>query len=210
MDRRHKFIVSDKHRFIYYEIQKCATETMRQYFLGAKNRNRNPNMYNAIRISGGRAKARPFENMGYYGFTFVRNPWARTVSAWESKFQQYHDPKHPTLPGIRDPGLSLDTTFEEYVRFISQVPDNRADCHFKSMHTFVYGYNVFIGRVEHLQDDFDHIRTRLELPILNITKENKTEKKRPWRDYYSVELRDLVADRYRADINLYNYKFKER
>jgi hypothetical protein len=207
VDRRHKFIVSDKHRFIFYEIQKCATETMRRYFLGTTRKNTTRNIYGARRISGGRSKALQFEKDGYYRFTFVRNPWARTVSAWESKFQQYYDPRHPTLPGIRDSRLSLDTTFGEYVRFISEIPDSIADCHFKSMHTFVDVCNTFIGRVERMDEDFDIIRTYLELPLLDIPRENVTKKKVPWREYYTDELRGLVAQRYKRDIDLFNYTF---
>lgn len=207
MDKRHKFIVSDKHKFIYYEIQKCATETMRQYFLGKKNRNSNPNIYDARRISGGLSKSAPYVDMGYRQFTFVRNPWARTVSAWLSKFVYYHDPKHPTLPGIRDPRLSLDTTFEEYVRFISQVPDKNADCHFKSMHCFIPNPQVIIGRVESLQEDFDSVRAFMGLALYPTPTENVTVRKRPWREYYTPELRDMVSERYKKDIEFYGYTY---
>ena len=206
MDRRHKFIVSDKHQFIYYEIQKCATETMRKYFLGQKNRMVTNNPYGARRISGSRNKDRHYIDMGYYAFTFVRNPWARTVSGWVSKFEQYHDPKHPDLPGIRDPELSLDTTFEEYVEFVYKTPDSRADCHFKSMHSFIPSVNIYVGRVEKLKEDFDVIRTNLGLPLLDIPRENKTARL-PWREYYSERLKEMVAERYTKDIELYGYTF---
>ena len=207
MDRRHKFIVSDKHKFIYYEIQKCATETMRRYFLGQKNRMVTNNPYGARRISGGRSKAYPYEQDCYMQFTFVRNPWARTISAWLSKFKYYYDPKHPTLPGIRDPQLSLNTTFEEYVDFILKVPDDRADCHFKSMHCFIPEKNITVGRVESLESDFNGIRLQLGLPLLPVPRENVTNKTAPWQDYYTDILKDKVAQRYAKDIELYGYSF---
>ena len=206
MDRRHKFIVSDKHKFIYYEIQKCATETMRKYFLGQKNRMTTNNPYGARRISGSRSKAYPFVDNGYFQFTFIRNPWERVVSAWLSKFVYYHDPKHPTLPGIRDPKLSLDTTFEEFVYFIYATPDDKADCHFKSIHTFIPDKNIVIGRVETLKEDFDSIRTQLQLPLFDIPMENKT-KAYDWRDYYTDELKGMVTERYATDIKLYGYTY---
>jgi len=215
MDRRHKFIISPEYNFIYYEIQKCATETLRKYFLGNKNRNRNPNKYGAVRISGGLSTVVPYRADGFYQFTFIRNPFERIVSAWLSKFPQYHDPKHPTLPGIRDPRLSLDTTFEEFVRFIAQIPDKKADCHFKSMHAFlpdiengrVWTSDFTIGRVESLESDFNYIRVRIGLPLDPIPVENKTKKDKPWREYYTPELRDLVALRYAKDLKIFGYTF---
>jgi len=209
MDKRHKFIVSEKYRFVYYEIQKCASETMRKYFLGTTRVNSTNNEYGAVRLSGGRSKAAPYELGNYYAFTFVRNPWARTVSAWLSKFVHYHDPKHPTLPGIRDPKLSLSTTFEEYVDFIYNTPDNKADCHFKSMHTFIPKV-CDIGKVETLEDDFNLFRIKAGIPFYKIPRENVTKKDKHWSEYYTADLIKKVGDRYEVDIWLYNYSFPER
>ncbi|KKM26890.1 hypothetical protein LCGC14_1580240 [marine sediment metagenome] len=210
MDRRHKFIVSDKHHFIYYEIQKCATETMRQYFLGDKNHNSNPNKYGAIRISGGRSKGEMYNTLAYSQFTFVRNPWERVVSAWLSKFVFYFDPDHPDLPGIRDPELNLETTFDEFVRFIVKTSDKYSDCHFKSQHRFIPEENIEIGRVENLIEDFTRIRLKLGLPIDNVPYENVTpgKAKKHWREYYTDEYKHLVASRYAKDIELYGYTFE--
>lgn len=204
MDRRHKFILSTKYKFVYYEIQKCASETMREYFLGTTRRNTTKNMYGAVRLSGSKSKSSPYENGEYYLFTFVRNPWARTVSAWVSKFQDYK--QHPTLPGIRDPELSLDTTFEEYVRFIHKVADNRADCHFKSMHTFI-PKQCNVGKVETLEEDFDSFRDEIGIPFMPIPYRNTTKKRKPWREYYTPELKEMVRERYRTDLQLYGYTF---
>lgn len=208
MDTRHKFIVSGKYKFVYYEIQKCASETMREYFLGTTRRNTTNNVYGAVRLSGGRSKAAPYENGDYVMFTFVRNPWARTISAWLSKFVHYHDPAHPTLPGIRDPRLSLSTTFEEYVDFICQTPDQRADCHFKSMHTFI-PTGCLVGKVENIKCDFSDFRKIIGIPLLPIPKRNVTSKDKPWREYYTDDLIKKVAERYARDIELYKYTFDE-
>ena len=199
MDRRHKFIVSDKDKFIYYEIQKCATRTIRKYFLSNKE-------YGAKRISGMRSKSIPYENAGYFKFTFIRNPWDRVVSGWVSKFENYHDPNNPHQPGIRDPGLSLDTTFDEYVRFIHKIKDNRADCHFKSMHCFVPD-DITIGRVENFDKDFNAILKVKNFTPYPITVENKSVGRGHYTDYYTPELRDLVAERYVVDIERYGYEF---
>lgn len=207
MDRRHKFILSEKYKFVYYEIQKCASETMREYFLGTTRKNSTRNQYGAVRLSGGRSKAAPYENGDYYAFTFVRNPWERVVSAWLSKFVHYHDPKHPDLPGIRDPELSLQTTFEEYVRFIHKTPDHVADCHFKSMHTFI-PKNCRVGRVEDLEEDFTQFREEIGIPILPIPYRNTTNKNKPWREYYTNELRRLVTERFNEDIEIFEYEFE--
>ena len=203
MDRRHKFIVSDKHQFIYYEIQKCATESVRKYFLGKNNQ------YGAVRISGGRSKGLLYEEKGYAQFTFIRNPWERIVSAWVSKFVFYHDPKHPTLPGIRDPELSLTTSFDEFVRFVAKTPDKWADCHFKSMHQFIPDRGIIIGHVEDFERDFKYIRTFIGLMEREIPHENTTsdKRKKPWREYYTKELQSLITERYKEDIELYSYAF---
>jgi hypothetical protein len=64
----------------------------------------------------------------------------------------------------------------------------------------------FIGKFENLQKDFDYVMNRLNLPQQKLTHENCTLHK-PYRDYYDDETEEVVAERYKDDINCFGYEF---
>jgi hypothetical protein len=63
----------------------------------------------------------------------------------------------------------------------------------------------FVGRYENLQDDFNSLRAKLgitqTLPHLN--KSNH----RDYRSYYNDHTQQLVAEHFKADIELFGYSF---
>lgn len=131
----------------------------------------------------------------YFLFTFVRNPWARQVSAYFFlHWTHAADPSHP-----------------EHVKF--------AD--FCRMKTMIHQYNCcrhhhppppppipfdFVGRVEHLQNDFDTLCDKLGLRRMTVPHIN-TIKHADYREYYNDETRKIIAEKYARDIELFGYTF---
>ncbi len=149
-----------------------------------------------------------FEN--YYKFTFVRNPWDRLVSAFtflkqggmireDKKWAEKH--------------LSRFDSFSEFVTALQSHSFRKKVLrwnHFKPQYTFLINENGeigvdFVGRYENLYEDFEVVRRKLrtkdQLRHLNETK------KRDYREYYDKQLRQIVSDIYKKDIELFNYKF---
>jgi hypothetical protein len=64
-----------------------------------------------------------------------------------------------------------------------------------------------VGRNETMQASYDAICARLGMETMPLERVNASSH-RPWQDYYDRELRDLVADLYRRDLELFDYAFE--
>lgn len=204
MDKSYKYIISKKYKFICYEIAKSGIGTLRGYFI-----NKPAEDYQISHVSG---KTVPIEvtraeNSGFFKFAFVRNPWARMVSCWLNKFYYYEHPKLPV--GIDHPELDKSTTFEEFVKFAARISDKDADFHFRSMHVSI-PEDCFVGNIENFDKDFTIIRNKLGMQIYPYARRNTTYDKKetkPWREYYTPELVDIVSQRYEEDIKRFGYSY---
>jgi hypothetical protein len=104
-----------------------------------------------------------------------------------------------------------DTTFDEFVRGISEINDDDADAHFRSQHAFMRDGRRdipmdFIGRLETLGPDVSHIAERLGFPHVRLHHMEKTDHA-GYRQYYNGETRRLVEQRYGEDLERFGYEF---
>lgn len=147
------------------------------------------------------------EEKQYFAFTMVRNPFDRLYSCYCSK---YIADKEKSLKEVLDFDYYLgglikkDKGFAHFVRMVSRIPDCLADRHFKSQHALIHRQSRttidYIGKYEQLADDFEIVRKRFdleELPHLNPSG------KKDWRAAYTPELIDLVAKRYKKDLEIW-------
>ena len=95
----------------------------------------------------------------FYLFSFVRNPLTRLYSCYRDKVinaATKHDESKLSPYGIKF-GMS----FEDFINRVSQIPDEWADCHFKSEHTFLtHGEELlvqFFGKIERFESDWQHL-----------------------------------------------------
>ena len=64
----------------------------------------------------------------------------------------------------------------------------------------------FVGRFENLQQDFDFICDRIQIPRQKLPHKNKTQH-RHYTQYYNEERKEIVRNVFSEDIALFNYEF---
>lgn len=151
---------------------------------------------------------------GAFRFTFVRNPYSRLVSAFKM------------FSGAPNWSRAF-PTFDEFVEFIRwvDVDAHRVDReypseseftntignvthHCSSFHNPKYRLDEmhFVGRLEALEADLAVVALelgveRIELPRLNPTAPDD------YRTYYTPRTREIVAAKYRRDLERFGYDF---
>jgi hypothetical protein len=154
----------------------------------------------------------------YFKFAIVRNPFERLVSCFNDKvksFRQHNDRYHfdtrynrIVLSWFAGKPITKETTFNEFTKIVSRVPDWIAEPHFKSQASFLKNSRDqlipdYIGKLEELPDSWQPIKQAIS--VSDLPRFNRSEVDR-WSEYYtSVKMVDLVAERYQKDIAAFDY-----
>jgi len=152
--------------------------------------------YNHFTIEAARKEIDPCIFEKSFKFTFVRNPWARLVSA-------YH---YGALTNAR--------SFDQFVKNINEYVNIKKTL--KTVHVLNCldwisddKGNVlvdFIGKIENLQEDFNVVCDKIGIPQQQLPHKNKSNHKH-YTEYYDDETREIVAEKYANDIEYFNYEF---
>lgn len=150
----------------------------------------------------------PVKFHDYFSFSFVRNPWDRLVSAYTYLCQGgAHTNEEDSRWG------DFLCSFGDFDSFVCQwLTTENAMRHllFTPQHYFLCDRLGelkldFIGRFERLEEDYRHVAEKIpgaaDLPHLNHSRST------PYQYYYSKNSRDLVAQVYAQDIELFDYRF---
>ncbi len=159
----------------------------------------------------------PNEFTDYFKFSFVRNPWARLVS--EYKWRGYHKKwsfKNWLNDAFPEPGWT--DNWRHVMPQYDYLFDLEGNC-----------LVDFIGRFENLKGDFNLVRERIGAQLPELPHANKSFKKgqvfellqftqqlwlrlkskeqfhKSYLDYYDRQTWALVAERYRKDIETFDY-----
>ena len=160
-----------------------------------------------------------------FTFAFVRNPWDRYISNW------HWLTRTGQRTGWADrgwEGKDGEITFESFVHQVGKAYDmpitgyQHDKWHIRNQieHLTNRQGDVmvdFVGRLENLDKDFAHVcekigHPEIELPHLNHVESFTGGEFTPephYSTYYTEELRDIVAERARADIEYFGYEFEE-
>lgn len=173
--------------FIYFDVPKCASSTIRHFIFSGDN------SYSL--------KDPKREISEYLKFTFVRNPWDRMVSNWK----MFTTKRIKQLRSMTDLDLSK---FEDFADFAISHYNH----HWLPQSLYLPEKLDFIGRLETFDEDFKQL---LKLISWDFKEENiKRIKKRgstkhlPYWEYYSPKLVEKIGEYYKADIEKFNYEFR--
>lgn len=144
----------------------------------------------------------------YFTFTFVRNPFARLVSCYESK---YHVDRKKNLFHFRDyldGYLYYDEGFDTFVKKICALPYRLMDRHFRLQYNLVFTLEDkcrcdYIGKFESLEDGFKPIQEKNHLSPLPHLNRTGTD---DWMNYYTIETATLVYNTFKKDILEFGYE----
>ena len=65
----------------------------------------------------------------------------------------------------------------------------------------------FVGRFENLTNDFQLLSSKLKSPQLQLKHLKKTKRQKYHQYYQKDEVVQIIADKYKKDIELFEYKF---
>jgi chondroitin 4-sulfotransferase 11 len=209
--------VSDKYKCIFIHIPKCAGTsiekeldiygdwqnpdfnmlfgTIHQYnyeFELQHLTTRQMLLYNYININ---------KFMDYYKFSFVRNPWDKAISAYLY------------MGGTE--GVYTHSNFKMFlIETRKQIANFKKDavwCHMAPQNWFLFddtGNKLvdYVGRFENLREGAHHVFLKLGVPSHQLLHEKKAVRK-PYQYYYRKSTRELIAEIYKDDIDLFGYKY---
>lgn len=224
--KKHRNILIEPYRAIYYFLPKVASTTFKSYFVEALGMEKKAHYEKGFGLHNGLDYPFPFalqealeaKYADYFKFSTVRNPWARLVSCYVNKF----DPQNKKIKQ----GLVLgpfkrfgkafwpDMTFSDFVDAVCHIPDWEADRHFRSQYYQLSERGgridlTFIAKIENLASDLEIIQGHTGLPKIELPRYKQSSKKH-YTTYYDKALQLKIAERYATDIDLFGYTFGEQ
>ena len=143
---------------------------------------------------------------GFFKATIVRNPFDRLVSCYESKIR---DPYKCRTQGFSTLGFRPEMTFEDYI--VPVCDDPMANIHFQPQLEAIRFCGKllvdYIGKFEGVEKSWDFIRSRVKLNLGRLKHLNKTNGRRPYRQYYIAKTRRRVEATFGEDLNFFGYKY---
>lgn len=132
----------------------------------------------------------------YYKFIFVRNPYARLVSAWNDKKSEYN----------------LNKNFKKFVMtensiFVDGVPNylhlQTQSSLIETPNGFKTGLN-FIGKVESIDQDWQTLCLCADIPYRPMVKA-QVRKHADYRTYYDSDTSNRIYHLYERDFEMFGY-----
>jgi len=221
--------ISIKNQYIYLQVGKAASSTVRYYlqkkeFCGTRwkvqnvnNRHLSPHI--APYQLGDKLFLQLIENPDFKKICFVRNPYTRLLSCYLHRIVADSESssakifyKLSAYPKNKTP------SFGDFLRFICQQESKKMERHWRvqSDEVFFDVINIgFIGQMENLSNNLEALGKYLfgnegfgEEKLGEIDQSPmKTNSNNKIREYYNSELATLVAERYQKDFINFGYSF---
>ena len=188
----------DEHRCVFIHIPKAAGTSLTKTLFAAPSRHLQYTEYE---------RANPKKFKKYFKFTFVRNPYDRLFSA-------YTFLKKGGLNELdrcwAEQNLASFPDFESFVRGWVTPENIQTWVHFKPQHFWICDASLklkvdFVGRFEQMDADVAIVQQRLKLPVVPLPKINVTDRSVKDPVAYTAEMRAIVENAYRQDIELFAY-----
>lgn len=146
-----------------------------------------------------------------FSFAIVRNPWDRVVSSFFYLSQGGLNNSKQDEQDIEKFVSRYQGNFTDFVKNEFQNRQLFAQIHFRPQYEWITDENgklcvSFIGRFENLQHDFDFACDSMNIERQMLAIHNKSKHKL-YKEYYNEETKQIVANAYKEDIELFNYSF---
>tara|TARA_A100001037_G_scaffold106674_1_gene96929 strand:+ start:4022 stop:4624 length:603 start_codon:yes stop_codon:yes gene_type:complete len=193
-------IVSHSNKFIFVKIPKTAGESLVSLLQPYADMNMwNSDRGNHEKIQEVKKELPPQDFEDYYKFAVVRNPWSLRVS-------RYFYLKEIEIPRNRAKGdltQSVPGSFKEWNIEGNWFPN--------SQYAWICdetGNSItdFVIRFENLQEDFNIVCDKIKIPRQELPHKNKSKHKH-YTEYYDEEIKSMVAEKYKKDIEYFGYEF---
>lgn len=223
--------VLPQHRLLYVCVPKCASTTIKAVLSELNGRAAVPPKRLHSRRHTGLLPPAQVGLSDFYRlaispdtlrFAFVRNPYARLVSAWADKFQN-----RPLVPGNSfidlylahraatdrplSAGREQTLSFAQFIEFAVTTSDRRIDAHWQLQDDLISMPGIaldFVGTVETFNEDFrrvlDHVGAHRRLREA-ISVHHNASCHYPWQDYYTDRLAARVYRAYERDFSRFGY-----
>ena len=132
----------------------------------------------------------------YFKFIFVRNPFSRLISAWNDIDKPYFPDFGKFIQeGIFDKNGNPKTLHYQLQSSLFETSDN-------------YSLNLdFIGKIENIKDDWKTLCNLTNLSYQELG-HYANRNHNHYTTYYTDEVKKIVSDWYRRDLEFFNYNFK--
>ena len=150
------------------------------------------------------------EEKDFFTFTFVRNPFSRLVSCYESKYHVDRE-KYKLISDFKtylDGYFTLDHGFTDFVHRVCSLPYFLMNAHFCRQHDIIFDKDDqsrcdYIGHYENLSQEYEEIMGGYHLkPLPHFNKSNTKN----WMDYYTPETAELVYRTFKSDFDVFGYE----
>lgn len=211
--------VSSRYHYCYCRIPKCANSTVMKtlaHYDGSLVGAEDVDDVGAIKretgwLFGARALSPKTFAKKYACFTFVRNPFTRTLSAYLDKIASAEEGQYLPVAEAVGKSRARDVEFSEFIRFLSEgglfwnahwapqvalLPVNRKRLR-------------FVGKVERLDTDLallmEHLGLGVEFGGTVSRQDRRTGSVDRAPEFYTKRLIEEVAELYAADFKAFEY-----
>ena len=146
----------------------------------------------------------------YFKFCVVRNPWSRAVSDWKWWIRA-DSPFREQLKNTSLKDYLLSTNGYENINHLNNMW-GRGD-HFRTQCEFTDIDNInkmdFVLKFENLQHDWKKLCDKLNIGNDKLPRAHVNQHGAPhYTEYYDQETREIVNQKFAADIDRYDYQFE--
>ena len=206
--------VSDSRRVLFVHVPKTGGSSVDRIFDREVPDSRRVEGRQRHAPYGRLLRAEP-ELADYWSFGFVRNPWARMVSYWtmvRDVFAKAEAGSAREIEKLRkqpEAWLPEGEYRDDFDRFVMEGTLALRKVGRPQVKTLTAGARQvdFVGRLETFDRDIAVVRERLGLPAVEAPPHVNRSKHGDYREYYSDQTRDHVAQVFAADIEAFGYTF---
>jgi hypothetical protein len=137
-----------------------------------------------------------------FKFTIVRNPWSRLASA--HRYFLFYVPDLVLVPNEFERFVKETLPRLDKATLMYPAPSQRLEAHVGFQHSRIYMVDCIV-KMENIKTEFEQVYEKAEikgkLPHINKTNVGN------YRKYYNRDLKNIVGDFYKKDIELFKYTF---